>query len=222
MSIERGAVPITGFISPTDSSDVYATHQDIYGKGGFRTVATITSRDQITSERRSEGMLVFVLSEAVTYQLLNGTSNENWVVANSSGNLDLSLPQYYIYEGDATGTAVKSTGLIDVRLDIRDLRLELDALEAGGNIVKRDVDELSNLHLEGFVQSGLQVDGVLTTERGPDCLLTNIPAGGDVNMEGHRIKNLQQSPTENFDAISAQFLWDLIHDEVDIIWPQVV
>jgi hypothetical protein len=225
MSIERGAVPITGFISPTDSSDVYATHQDIYGKGGFRAVTTIASRNQITNERRSEGMLVFVLSEVTMYQLLNGTSNENWVVVNSEGgggNIDLSLPQYYIYEGDASGTAAKSTGLIQVRLDIIALRQELDALEAGGAVVKRDVDDLNNLHLEGFVQSPIQVDGVLTTERGPDCLLTNIPAGGDVNMDTHGIKNLQQSPTGNLDAISAQFLWDLMHDEVEIIWPQAV
>lgn len=72
--------------------------------------------------------------------------------------------------------------------------------------------------LEGFVEGGPPVAGVITTVRGPDCLLTNIPAGGDVDMEEFRIKNLQQSPVENLDAISAQFLWDLMHDEVEVIW----
>jgi hypothetical protein len=77
-------------------------------------------------------------------------------------------------------------------------------------------------YLEGFVIGGPPVNDTITTERGPTCLLTNIPAGGDVSMDNYRIKNLQQSPTENFDAISTQFLWDLMHDEVEVIWPQVV
>lgn len=72
--------------------------------------------------------------------------------------------------------------------------------------------------LEGFVEGGPPVGGVITTVRGPDCLLTNIPAGGDVDMDEFRIKNLQQSPIETLDAISAQFLWDLMHDEVEVIW----
>lgn len=72
--------------------------------------------------------------------------------------------------------------------------------------------------LEGFVIGGPPVSGVITTFRGPTCLLTNIPAGGDVSMDGYRIKELNQSPVENLDAISAQFLWDLMHDEVGVIW----
>jgi hypothetical protein len=81
-------------------------------------------------------------------------------------------------------------------------------------------DSIANLDitLEGFVIGGPAVDGVLETFRGPTCLLTNIPAGGDVSMDGFRIKDLNQSPIENFDAISAQFLWDLLHDEVSVTW----
>jgi hypothetical protein len=75
-----------------------------------------------------------------------------------------------------------------------------------------------NITLEGFVEGGPAVNGVIETVRGPTCLLTNIPAGGDVSMDNFRIKNLKQSPEENFDAISAQFLWDLLHDEVGVIW----
>jgi hypothetical protein len=39
-----------------------------------------------------------------------------------------------------------------------------------------------------------------------------------VNLNNQRIKNLAQSPVENLDAISAQFLWDLMHDEVGVLW----
>lgn len=81
-------------------------------------------------------------------------------------------------------------------------------------------DSIANLDitLEGFVIGGPAVDGVLETFRGPTCLLTNIPAGGDVSMDGYRIEDLHQSPEGVFDAISAQFLWDLMHDEVTVTW----
>ncbi len=44
-------------------------------------------------------------------------------------------------------------------------------------------------------------------------------AQGTVNLNNNRIKNLIQSPVEDFDAISMTFLWDLMHDEVNILWP---
>lgn len=139
--------------------------------------------------------------------------------------------------------------------------------------------QVNHLHLEGFVISGTRnEDNALITSRGPTCLLTNIPAGGDVSIDnfkitnladpidpkdgvnletlqtyvgnngakfltgfvvggppvagtiavsrgftdldmlGYRVTNLQQSPVETLDAISAQFLWDLMHDEVEVIW----
>jgi hypothetical protein len=50
--------------------------------------------------------------------------------------------------------------------------------------------------------------------------LDEIPiAENAVNLNDQRIKNLQQSPDEDFDAVSATFLWDLMHDRVEILWP---
>lgn len=80
-------------------------------------------------------------------------------------------------------------------------------------------EEVSNLTIDGFVVGGPPIDNVITTTRGPTCLLTNIPAGGDVSMDNYRITNLKQSPEDDFDAVSFKFLWDLMHDEVEILWP---
>lgn len=74
------------------------------------------------------------------------------------------------------------------------------------------------IHMSGFVEGIEGAKGELVSTRGPTCLLTNIPAGGDVDMGNFRLKNLQQSPEEDFDGISATFLWDLMHDEVQILW----
>ena len=78
---------------------------------------------------------------------------------------------------------------------------------------------MSSLTIEGFVVGGPPVDNVITTTRGPTCLLTNIPAGGDVSMDNYRVTNLKQSPEGDFDAVSFKLLWDLMHDEVEILWP---
>ena len=67
----------------------------------------------------------------------------------------------------------------------------------------------TNITLTGFVEGGPPIDNVIQTIRTP----------GDLDMGGDRVKNLQQNPDEDFDAISFTFLWDLMHDRVEILWP---
>jgi hypothetical protein len=55
-----GSVRVTGFIAPSDSADLYATQDEFYNRGGWRTVADITARNAITADRRKDGMLVRV------------------------------------------------------------------------------------------------------------------------------------------------------------------
>ena len=80
-------------IVPTDSLDTYATHEDKYGRGGHRSVDTIVERDEISPERRKEGMTVYVKSTKVKYVLEGGLTNEFWLPEASSGSIDLS--NYY-------------------------------------------------------------------------------------------------------------------------------
>ena len=80
-----GTTPVTAKIAPTSSSDAYATHDDIYGKGGYRTVVNITARNNIATERRSAGMLVYVTATDIVYKLGSGLSNTDWVSYVSSG-----------------------------------------------------------------------------------------------------------------------------------------
>lgn len=56
-------------VVPFDSADVFATHDEIYGRGGFRTVANTTDRDAISTQRRAQGMLVYSIADDTTYQL---------------------------------------------------------------------------------------------------------------------------------------------------------
>ncbi len=74
-----GGVRVGGFMSPTDDTDVYPTHDSLYGKGGSKEVADIAARDAITTDRRREGLLCYCVSDAVTYQLVGGVTNAHWV-----------------------------------------------------------------------------------------------------------------------------------------------
>lgn len=54
-------------VVPFTSDDKYATHDAAYGKGGFRSVATIAERDAIPADRKTEGMVVRVQVEKKHY-----------------------------------------------------------------------------------------------------------------------------------------------------------
>ena len=109
--------------------------------------------------------------------------------------------------------------IITLQAQILATEVQIQLLQEDVEDIDERVDILENMTIDGFVIGGPpDKKGIIITERGPTCLLTNIPAGGNVDIDQHRITNLYQSPIENFDALSAQFLWDLIHDEVEIIW----
>lgn len=75
----KAQVKVIGAVEPNALTDKYATHNELYGKGGFRSVADQTERDAITPARRSTGMLVYCIKEDKFYQLKAGIDNTNWV-----------------------------------------------------------------------------------------------------------------------------------------------
>ena len=79
-------VSISGCITPSDGViDVYSTHDSWYGLGGYREVADLTERDGITTERRKEGMLVYVIATDTVYQLKGGITNSEWDIFTGGG-----------------------------------------------------------------------------------------------------------------------------------------
>ena len=99
---------ITSTIVPTNSADTFATHDSIYGKGGWREVNTIAERDAIPEDRRREGMVVYVRETFRNYQLQSTLSNAGWTVfpattdvadiindAINKGQINIDLTAYY-------------------------------------------------------------------------------------------------------------------------------
>ena len=60
---------ITAPIVPYSDADPYPTHDEKYGKGGYRAVADHAARDAIQADRRSAGMLVRTLNDNIVWVL---------------------------------------------------------------------------------------------------------------------------------------------------------
>lgn len=86
MSDINGKTNVAAGIAPFSTEDKYETHTDIWGKGGYRSVETIADRDNITEQRRKEGMLVGVKSEDKIYKLKGGVTNDDWAELDLGGN----------------------------------------------------------------------------------------------------------------------------------------
>jgi hypothetical protein len=100
MAAIPGSVRFTGFIAPSDSDDAYAVHDEIYGRGGWRTVANLTERDAITSDRRRVGMPVRVLDRGdgtrAFYTLIDGITNSHWVLDELGGEWSGAYDTSYV------------------------------------------------------------------------------------------------------------------------------
>jgi hypothetical protein len=123
---------VSDFLRPIGWTDKYPTHLDIFGKGGLHSVATLSDRDNISAQRRSEGMLSFSKENESMYTLLGGTANSNWAklfdFKDNQINFNIALPPDYILLGNNAGLATPSTALIDTQLDIIALRHDLSAV----------------------------------------------------------------------------------------------
>lgn len=119
-------VKVSGYIRPIGELDSYPTHLDIFGKGGIHSTADKTSRNLITEQRRSLGMLAYTAADSSMYGLFDGLSNDNWVklfeYKDNRINFNIGCDEDYILVGTRDQIAKPSPALIDVRLDILGLR----------------------------------------------------------------------------------------------------
>jgi hypothetical protein len=95
MAANEGTWVIAGITTP-DSQDVFATHFAKLGKGGWRTVADITERNNITTDRREVGMVVWVSSNNTAYQLRSGITNSDWYELPIGGGNSIQIENFTI------------------------------------------------------------------------------------------------------------------------------
>jgi hypothetical protein len=178
---------VTGAIIPTSSSDTYATHHDIYGVGGHRTVADTTERDAISVARRKAGMTVYVVSNSTKYKL--GNDLTTWTadvnsggdmlvadydpngngdkvakaeLADDSNELGNQIPAYYLSRTNHTGTQAQAT----ITNLVSDLAAKIPTSEIG----------ISVAPLVGLVIPSIYLPFTSLIWKGAYNALTNTPA----------------------------------------------
>jgi hypothetical protein len=131
-------------IVPSDSLDTYATHDEKYGRGGYRSVDTLEDRDTIPEPRRKEGMKVYVVSIDTEYYLKGGILNSNWAEpiggAGSSRSTIVKIIEDY--------EALPNNGIILVDCTLGDITITLPILDDGESTYKatiKKIDGSSNI-----------------------------------------------------------------------------
>lgn len=87
MSEKIKGLPIPTLIVPYTTDDQYPTHDEKYGRGGYRSVETLEDRDNIPDERKALGMLVYVRATGVTFRL----TESGWSSSDARDTLTIEL-----------------------------------------------------------------------------------------------------------------------------------
>lgn len=118
-----GTQTVAAAIAPSSTGDLYPTHIDTYGLGGFRSVTTVGSDNpatatqlnaQVSEERRKTGMLVFD-TRTVKYYRCTSTSG-SWVQeefgsgGGTISEIGLDMPAGF----SVTGSPLTSNGTLQV------------------------------------------------------------------------------------------------------------
>lgn len=114
MSNVLKGLKVTGPIITSATSDIYPTHLDHLGLGGYRTVSLISDLDKIPESRRKTGMLVYVMEDESIYIL----TQSGFSIWSSSRSIDVDFDKI---NADLLGLEN------DLRLDLIKLRYELDS-----------------------------------------------------------------------------------------------
>ena len=101
-------------IVPYTTSDNYATHDEEYGRGGYRTVNTVAEMNAIPADRRKEGMLVYVKNDK--YYRLNSrnTFEDAGIGSSGGGNIYIVDTDKLNFELISDGKAATDNELTEV------------------------------------------------------------------------------------------------------------
>ena len=96
MALIPGSVPVTGLIAPTDTTDTFAVTDPVYGIDGLRSVLNLAARNSISTERRREGMIVYIQYDHSYWRLIPPPwdgSDFDWVQILQNNGVGTQGPQ---------------------------------------------------------------------------------------------------------------------------------
>jgi hypothetical protein len=130
-----GSIPVTGLIAPTSSGDTYAVTDAIYARDGLRNVETLLDRDNISLDRRRQGMVVgteegqkywrlkpnslsaWSLGNADNWELLFDLSNNNSIILTAFNGVENRLGKFGTNGTTLINSSISDNGTI-VNIDV--------------------------------------------------------------------------------------------------------
>ena len=147
---------VGGPVVPSDSSDIYPTHSEDWGRGGFRAVADLAGLGAISNARKKEGMLVYRIDNNITYQLRDVGNGLDWQV----------------YKDQSVTDSSRAASKSDSAFGIKNKILTLDSLymsggtdinRAGNAEIKRDLSLFYNKGYESLLMNTNSNGSTITT-----------------------------------------------------------
>lgn len=101
-------------IVPYTDSDEYATHDEKYGVGGYRTVDSVSEMNAIPAARRKEGMLVYVKNDR--YYRLNSSNTfvDAGIIGGGSGEVYIVTTETLIFADIQNGDGINSNQMTEL------------------------------------------------------------------------------------------------------------
>ena len=124
--VVTGRIPLIAGLYPAGFDTGGGTHwlfPDVFQYGGFRSCVNTVERDGITTARRKEGMLIYVISTNKYFRMGSGLTNGDWVEVQIGGSgldpLTNNLGYAWIDNGNGTASwqAIRSS-FIQAAFDI--------------------------------------------------------------------------------------------------------
>lgn len=111
-------------IVPGDTADIFPSHVDTYGRGGYRAVADDAARDAIPAPRRSAGMLIWHEADQAYYRLASDLTS--WEAGPGGGGGGDFIPSAAL-DTDSTMAANSDSRVPSQKAVKTALDLKLDA-----------------------------------------------------------------------------------------------
>ena len=222
----QGYTTVGSPLGPNSTLDTYATHEDAFGKGGYRAITTQGSgavaidsdiNDVIPWRRRAVGMLVYD-TRTTTYYRLGTLGTEPggfgyggqslWEVEDFGGEGSVTEVRMTVPGGLAvTPSEITSEGTFAITLDGLNSIVKSDGANLTNATVSNDgtaADVAAGQHTQGYgsitgLGSGAKLLGHTTTGSGAAQLIT---IGQGLQLEGNQLKSLDAGGTVTSIAVA--------------------
>lgn len=143
------------------------------------------------------------------------------------GEITLLQGAVVVLQGQVTAliasVASLNSRVSDLESDVSDLQTRLSAAEAAIVVIQGQITAI-NLRIDNLSATfvgDVQGSGLLSSNINLELMLTLDEikkAQANVDLNNHKINKLISEDVEQLDALNAVFLWDLMHDNVGVVW----